>query len=230
MESITKETLEQFTLFQGLQPTTYTSLLSKAHLERYKNGTHLFLEKDTLCCFYIVLSGTVSIYKTNSNGQNKVIFILGKGALLNEVIFEDLAASVNCKVHEDCDILMIYRTDFLPLMQKDFRLTQNVMNQLTNRVRRLYRQVKNATSVIKIEKKLAAKLWKLSLDYGKEHEQGILINFPITVTSLAELLGSYRETISRALKILVGKELIIYENKRIIIPDPDALSRFFKAP
>ena len=113
-------------------------------------------------------------------------------------------------------------------MKKDFILTQNVMNALTKRVRRLYRQLKNATSIIKIEKKIAAKLWKLGKDYGVPCEKGIKINFSITVTSLADLLGSYRETVSRALKLLIQKELIIYENKQIIIPNPDALSKFFK--
>ena len=66
-----------------------------------------------------------------------------------------------------------------------------------------------------MEKKLAAKLWKLSRDYGVPYEQGVLINFPITITSLADFLGSYRETISRALKILINNELVIYKYENI---------------
>lgn len=102
------------------------------------------------------------------------------------------------------------------------------MNMLSKRVRRLYRQLKNATSTTRIEKKLAAKIWKFGKDYGIPHEKGILINFPITVTALAELLGSYHETVSRALKILIEKELVIYQSKYLIIPNPKALADFFK--
>ena len=37
----------------------------------------------------------------------------------------------------------------------------------------------------------------------------------ISITYLADLLGSKRETISRALKILLNENLIKYENKKI---------------
>lgn len=230
MASITQETLQKLSLFQGLQSSTYAALMDIGRVETYKSGEHLFREKDELCCFYIILSGTVSLYKTNSNGQQKTIFILGKDTLLNETLFDPIPASISCKIHEDCTVLVFYRTDLIRLFQQDFRLVQNFTNHLSKRIRRLYRQLKNSTSIIKIEKKLAAKLWKLAQDYGVPHEKGTMINFPITITSLADLLGSYRETVSRALKILVEKELIIYEHKYIFIPDPSALSIFFKSP
>ena len=47
-----------------------------------------------------------------------------------------------------------------------------VINSLSMKVRRLYRQIKNATP-IKIEKRVAAKLWKLARDYGIEVEDGV---------------------------------------------------------
>lgn len=220
--------LSEIPLFKNVAPQTLTALAEKGLIDQFPAGHHVFYDKDKVHCFYILLSGTASLYKTNSNGQNKIIFIEDNGTLLNEVIFEDLPASINCQTLSPCKMLIFYKNDFIELMKKDFILTQNVMNALTKRVRRLYRQLKNATSIIKIEKKLAAKLWKLGQDYGVPCEKGIKINFSITVTSLADLLGSYRETVSRALKLLIQKELIIYENKQIIIPNPDALSKFFK--
>ena len=69
MASITQETLQKLSLFQGLQSSTYAALMDIGRVETYKSGEHLFREKDELCCFYIILSGTVSLYKTNSNGQ-----------------------------------------------------------------------------------------------------------------------------------------------------------------
>ncbi len=60
----------------------------------------------------------------------------------------------------------------------------------------------------------------------KKMEKVIKLN--ITVTYLSEMLGSSRETISRALKELKNKELIYYEGKKIIIKDRNKLSEFFK--
>lgn len=78
-----------------------------------------------------------------------------------------------------------------------------------------------------MEKKLAAKLWKLSRDYGVKCEDGVTINMNISVTYLADLLGSKRETVSRSLKILLGNKLIKYENKKIKVIDQDKLSKIF---
>ena len=230
MTLISKKLLEDLTLFQNLNPASYTRLMEIGRIEHYKSGSYLFREKDILPCFYILLSGTTCMYKTNLNGQLKTIFIFGKDTLLNETLFDSTPSAISCKVHEDCKVLVFYRTDLLPLFQSDFQLTTNFVNHLSKRIRRLYRQLKNCTSVIKMEKKLAAKLWKLAQDYGTPHEEGILINFPITITALSELLGSYRETVSRSLKVLVEQNLVVYENKFIFIPNPSRLSAFFKAP
>lgn len=230
MEHALKSMLTEFELFKNVSPKTLDFLATKGFIDTFAQGQHLFYDKDTVHCFYILISGTASLYKTNSNGQNKIIFIEDRGAFLNEVIFEDLPSAINCQATSICKVLVFYKDDLIEAMKNDFVLTQNIMNTLSKRVRRLYRQLKNATSIIKIEKKLAAKLWKLGKDYGIPCERGTQINFPITVTSLADFLGSYRETVSRALKLLIQKELIIYENKQIIIPNSDALSKFFKAP
>ena len=112
-------------------------------------------------------------------------------------------------------------------MKKDYELTKIVIDSLTIKVRRLYRQLKNSTP-IKVEKKVAAKLWKLSKDYGIESEDGTLINLKISITYLADMFGAPRETISRALKILQEKDLIIFEKKKIVVIDMDRLASFFK--
>ena len=51
-------------------------------------------------------------------------------------------------------------------MKKDFGLTEIVLNAANRKVRRLYRQLKNTTGVLKVERRVAAKLWKLANDYG----------------------------------------------------------------
>ena len=50
----------------------------------------------------------------------------------------------------------------------------------------------------------------------------------MTMTLLADLIGVPRETISRACKTLAEKGLLIYRDRRFILPDPDALAQFYK--
>ena len=67
--------------------------------------------------------------------------------------------------------------------------------------------IKNLTSS-NLEKKLAAKFYRLGTQYGlKENkiEDYTYINLNLTVTYIAKMLGYQRETVSRSLKLLAQK-------------------------
>lgn len=230
MKDISEDQLESLEIFKGISKDSLRKLSDLARIKKYSAGTHIFMDKEELNTLYIVLSGSVSLYKLNENGNKRVIFIFGKGKVVNDVIIQDLPSSINCEVFEAANILSYDKYEFMSIMENDFELTKNVIGSLAMKVRRMYRQLKNATGVIRIEKKLAAKLWKLSKDYGIKCDGGIMINMNISVTYLADLLGSKRETISRALKILLNENLIKYDNKKIKIINQEKLAQFFKSP
>ncbi len=219
--------LNEISLFSQVNKETLYKLNEICFVRQLKKGEHLFRDKEVINSIYIVKSGKVALYKQSESAQKKVIFILGKDTIVNEVIIDNLPASINCEVFEQAEILCFDRVKFLEVMKDDFELSKIIINSLAMKVRRLYRQGKNSIP-IKVEKRVAAKLWKLSRDYGIEIEEGILIDLNITITYLADMFGAPRETISRALKILNNEGLIINKNKKIIITNRDKLVKFFK--
>ena len=129
---------------------------------------------------------------------------------------------------EKCEILSYSRERFLSMMEQDFELAQAVLDQFCSKLRRTYRQLKNAPTNIAMERKLAAKLYRLYHDYGVEVEGEYIIDVPLTVSYLSQLLGAQRETVSRALKKLVEADLVQYERKKIKIKSPEALGNYHK--
>lgn len=230
MNKITTEQLEEMEIFKNISKNSLKELVLLSEVKKYKSGSHVFRDKEDVNTLYIVVSGSVSLYKLNESGNKRVIFILGVGKMINDVIIQDLPTSINCEIFEDAELLSYDKYKFLNIMERDFILSKNVICSLSMKVRRMYRQLKNSNGTIRMEKKLAAKLWKLSKDYGIQCDNGIIINMNISVTYLADLLGSKRETISRALKILLKENLIEYKDKRIIVISRKKLSEFFKAP
>jgi len=219
--------LEVLSLFSSLKEETLRKLCHIGSKKTFKKGDHIFRDKEEVSSVYVVLRGHVALYKLNEYGQKKVIFILGKDKIINEVILDNSPASINCEVFEDSEVLAFDKIKLMEIMKDDFQLTQNILNSFAKKVRRLYRQLKNSTH-IKIERKVAAKLWKLAKDYGIETKDGILIDLDISITYLADMFGAPRETISRAMKVLQEEELIIYKNKKLIISDKNKLSDYFK--
>lgn len=219
--------LNEISIFSQINKDILDRLNEICFIRQLKKGEHLFRDKEVIKSIYIVKSGKVALYKQSESAQKKVIFILGEDSVINEVVIDNLPASINCEAFEKTEILCFDRVKFLEIMKDDFELSKIIINSLAMKVRRLYRQGKNSIP-IKVEKRVAAKLWKLSRDYGIEIEEGTLIDLNITITYLADMFGAPRETISRALKILNNEGLIINKNKKIIVPDRERLVRFFK--
>ncbi|WP_294155299.1 Crp/Fnr family transcriptional regulator [uncultured Clostridium sp.] len=225
---INNNDLNVLEIFNNVSSKTIEKVIKNSDIRKYKSSEVIFEDKEEVFTVYFVLQGIVSLYKINECGQKKVIFMLGKGKIINEVIIQDLPSSINCEVFEESVILGINRDKLLELMQEDFELCRNIIISLSSKTRRLYRQLKNTPSSIKIEKRLAAKLYKLAKDYGVKCNEGIMIDMEISITYLADLLGSQRETVSRAMKVLQKNELISYKNKKIFISNFDKITLFFK--
>lgn len=214
-------------LFQDLKGETLELLREAAYKVELRRGEGLFLERDSVDTIYIVLIGKAAMYKMNEDGQKKVIYILDEGQILNEVVFDEKPASISCNAFETLQLICFNRNELLGIMERDFELTKRVINMMARKIRRLYRQLKN-TVPIKMDKKVAAKLWKLSRDYGIEVPEGTLINLKITITYLADMLGSPRETISRSIKALEEKGLVIYKDRKMIV-NTESLAEYYRS-
>ena len=78
-----------------------------------------------------------------------------------------------------------------------------------------------------MDKKLAAKLYRMGREFGVQRGEWTLINANLTITYLSDMLGCKRETLSRAMKVLQDENLVKLENKNIFIRKDD-LSAYFK--
>ncbi|MEY8000179.1 Crp/Fnr family transcriptional regulator [Clostridium sp. Mt-5] len=217
----------KLSIFKNIDESTLKLLKEKAFKKKFHRGEVLFYEKDRVDKIYLILNGKVTMYRVSEEGQKRVIYILNNGNFIDEDIFDDLPVSISCQAFEDSCILYFFKNDLLEIMSKDFKLTCIIANSMSRKIRRLYRQLKN-TVPLKMDKKLAAKLWKLSRDYGVKTTKGTLINLNISITYLADMLGSTRETISRCINGFERKGMIKFHNKKIIVVDPEVLSIYFR--
>lgn len=232
--------LKNIPAFSDLNKETLKKLQKSGELFEIKKGNMLFFEKDVVNKIYIVLTGKISIFRYSQNAQRRVIYILGNGEFINEVIFDDLPSSVNAEAFEKTILLKYDKKDLEEIMKSDFQLTKNITNSMGKKVRRLYRQIKN-TIPIGLDKKLAAKLWKISKDYGMScnlneyncsnfSEKCIPwtgINFNLTITYLADMLGSSREAVSREMKKMESKGYLKWEGKKLLVKREE-LRKFYR--
>ena len=227
MPQVTLRQLKDLPLFEFIEDKTLELIREKVNTRKLKKSQILFAERQCINNVYIVLDGKVTMYRLSEKGQKRVVFILNKGEIINEIIFDNYTTSINCEGFEDGEIMSISKSDLLDIMKSDFKFTEVILYSMSKKIRRLYRQVKN-TVPTRIDKRVAAKLWKLSKDYGVETQEGVLIDVKISITYLAEMLGSSRETISRAIKELEKMDMIRIKDRKFIV-DRGKLNQYFKS-
>lgn len=223
-----KKYLNQLELFQGINSQTIAKLEKVGKVQDVSKGTLLMRARESVGFVYFQLTGKSVIYNLTHGGKRKILFIFGQGALLNEHIFNHHTSSIFCEMMEQSKVIAFSVQDFMNIMSEDFELTKKVMEAQERKIWRLSHQLKNTTSSIYLERKLAAKLWKLSRDFGVEKEDGIEIDIDMTITFLADMLGVPRETTSRVCSTLTEAGLICINKKRIMIADPKKMAHFFK--
>lgn len=223
-----KNQLNQIKLFENVAPKTIEQLLTYGSIMEVPKGTFLIRARENVSSVFFQLSGKSVIYNLTHFGKRKILFVLGEGALLNEHVFNNYTPSMYCETIDRSTIFSIPSSDLTRIMASDFELTKNIMEAQERKIWRLSHQLKNTMSSIYLERKLAAKLWKLARDFGIQTEEGIEIDFNMTITFLADMLGVPRETASRVCSSLIENGLIKVSRKRITIADPDKMALFYK--
>lgn len=215
-------------MFREVAEETMDQMWGLGKVVDYKKGTLLTRAKETIDHVYIQLTGKSVVYNLTHDGKRKIIFIFGPGVLLNEHIENFHEASMYCEILEKSEVFEIPSKLFLACMKMDFDLTRAVLTAQEKKIWRLGHQLKNTMGSIYMERKLAAKLWKLARDFGICKPDGIEIDINMTITFLADMLGAPRETTSRICKTLTDYGLMRLEKKRITIINPQKMSQFYK--
>lgn len=218
--------LQHIPIFSSASPDTLRRICECASLKLYPRGSILFRERDEVQAFYFLSKGIASLYKMNQAHDNKVIFLCSAGSMINEVMICGNSASISCRALTDLKVIAIPKARFRQLLAEDAGLSEAVMCSMAMKIRKLYRQMKNTTNTFTLEKQIAAKLWKLSRDYGIVRDGGVEIDFDLSISFLAEMVGAKRETVSRQVKALTNRGLIDVHKKRFFIKDRERLKNF----
>lgn len=219
--------LTSLAFFHSLRPETCDTLWQSGQVRRYAKRQVLFRPGDLMQTLYFQLSGKSCVYTVTPSGQRKVHFVCGRGELLNQNTLNASICASSCEMIEDSQIFSVPAEAVSRCMRTDFELVVALIEAQERKLWRLEHQLKNTVSSMYMERKLAAKLWKLARDFGVKRPEGIEIDMELSVSFLADMLGVPRETTSRLRSALVRARLISVQGKRITLIDPEGIVRLY---
>lgn len=222
---MTKELLKKIFLFKELEEKEMDEIIEKIHLKKYKKSEILFWKGDLGDALYIIKKGKIKITELFENGREKILTIFTDGDFLGEMaIIDGEKRSASAEAIEESEVYVLYKKDFLEILQSNFVITMEILQILSKRVRYLNKEIRILTFGDVYERFMEL-LIDLSNKYGKKENNRIVININLTHMELANMIGVTRETVTRIIGKLKKENIIAIENKKIIILDKEKINR-----
>lgn len=198
-------------LFGGL-PEDQIEDIEKISVSKYfSKGEIIFYEGDEGVGFYLVVEGSVNVYKLSAEGKEQTLHVVKAGETIGAVpAFSGCSFPASARAISKSHLLFFRRERFVHLITNKPALTMNILAYLSSRLREFTIQVGNLT-LKEIPGRLAAYLLYLS----REQDGRDLIELSISKAQLANLLGTGPESLSRALGKMKRSKLLREEGGNI---------------
>lgn len=213
-----KELLQRFPLFKNLTDSEMEPVLEIAGNRLYRQGSHLFMQGDPLTNVYFILNGKIKIYRTDLQGKEQIINVLGERQMFpHQGFFRNDNYPAHAEVLEEATLVYIpiHRIEEFLISNprvsvKVFRVLGDIIVDLQNR---LEEQILHNTY-----EQIILLLIRLTNSHGKQlNVEQYEITTQFTNKDLANMIGSSRETVSRTLTQLKKKNIIETNKKNNII-------------
>jgi len=218
-KTIGKEKLRDIPLFSELEIKELRQITAISSISRYKRNDIIFLEGERYRGFFIVLKGTVKVFKTSSEGKEYVLHLVNPPQAFADVpLFEGGNYPANAQALEDCVLLFIPKQGFIELLRENPTISLKMLAGFAKRLKSLSRQVEDL-SLKEVVNRLARYLVDELERNGTENLPEPFLKLPISKSTLAAHLGTITETLSRTFKKLQDEGIIQVHGKKIFVQD-----------
>lgn len=191
-------------LFQGLPAKQCEEISTIVVLQNYKTGQLIFSEGDEGCGFYVIISGSVKIFKLSPEGKEQILHIMEPGEPFGEAaVFAGESFPASAQTLAASRVLFFPRKSFIELITRNPALSLNMLAFLSRRLRVLANLVEDL-SLKEVPGRLAAHF----LYSSKSKSDPAILELGISKNQLASLLGTIPETLSRILNRMSREKLI----------------------
>jgi len=209
-------------IFIGIPETTLRMILKGAHLIKTKKNDLFLIQGETLTRQFIVIDGWVKTYKTNQDGQESILQILGKKeAILDTGLFIRSSSNISAKTISGAVILSVPLSILKDYIYRNRELAKNLFTETQNRLNKLLYQYEQITMHTAIER-VGWFFVNLYIETGLE---GKPIKLPFDKSLIASYLNIKPETFSRVLSKF-RKEGFVINKHEIHLPNQHALCKY----
>ena len=208
--------LQSVSLFWDLTEKELGYISEKMVLRHYEAGQMILLEaSEGEQCFFVT-EGSVKITRLSKDGREVILAILNDGDFFGEMsLLDGESRSANVIALDDTKVLTLNRNDFLLVIKEYPQIAIQLLKEMALRLRKSDRQIASL-SLSDAEKRIALCILRIAEEQGVIQKGHVSIPKAPIQQDIANMSGTSRETVSRALKVL-EKEGFIQRNGRELL-------------
>lgn len=186
--------------------------------------------KDVLCCkgdpgnqLYGILSGSLKVTTTGTDGKDVMFGLMGAGEIIGEIALldgEERSATVTAV--EKTELLTLDRRELIPFLETNPSAAIGLAGVLAARVRQLSDRAEDRQTM-PLPGRIAKRLISLSLQYGKHPIVGGPVEVRMPQQDLADLVGTTRESVNKQLRAWEEEGIVELGRGRVVLKRPESL-------
>jgi CRP-like cAMP-binding protein len=218
--------LRKHPIFCDLESDALDQLCRYAKHATLKRGATIFSRGDPGTSLFAVISGTVKISISSTEGRSAILNFIGAGEIFGEVaVLDGHARTADAIANTNCEIFIIDRREFLPFVRSQPALAMKFIELLCTRLRWTSDQVEQVI-LQNLPGRLASALIRLTEKY-KPAPEGRTI--AVTQQEISEMVGMTRESINKQLRVWAARNWVRLEHGAIVVLDAGSLQALAEA-
>jgi CRP/FNR family cyclic AMP-dependent transcriptional regulator len=212
-----RATIAAAPLFQSLPLSSIEDLTQRVSQRAVKPHKTIVSQAEPGDSMFIIQKGRVKVVIFGENGREVTLSILRAGDVFGEMsLFDGKTRSANVIAIEPTTLLCLHRDDLLRHIANHPRTSLNLLGQMASRLRRADDTIAQL-ALCDVNQRLVWQLVSLAREEGVQSSEGWMVRRRPTQQELANMIGSCRETISRAFNQLARDELIVAKGRSMLV-------------
>lgn len=197
-------------LFSDLDERELQAVQRIALRKEYRKGQIIFGEGDPTRGFFLVASGAVKIFRVGPDGRERVLHVVETGESFAEAAMFMDAYPATAEALGPSTIVYVEKNGFKQLLMRDPHLSFKIMGTLVTWLSHMRNALTDLT-LKEVPARFASYVLSLPVEPGKP------IKVTISKTTIAQVLGTTKETFSRLLARLAQHRILSYHGSLIRI-------------
>ena len=214
--------LQNHLVFGGLRPDLLKRLSTHAVRRTARKGTTVFTNDDPGTCLFTVCSGIIKISAPSPAGRSAIFNLVSEGSVFGEIaLLDGLPRTAEAMAITDCELMVIERRDFIPLLREQPEIAIRVIEVLCGRLRHTTEQLEDIMFL-----DLPGRLAKTLLQLAKGSK--LIPRDPkvtLTQDDIGKIIGNSRESTNKQLREWEARNWLQRVRGGIVILAPEALAK-----